>query len=448
MLSDGDTSAWYEWPAARAALEARDVGAVYRLLRRVGFSQREIGQRTGQSQSEVSEILRGRQVRDITVLERICDGLGVPRERMRLWGSAEGTGEAYAGNGTDPSEEVDVEEMLRRVLLAYGGVALVGRPVPKLGGLAALPAPAPVPLPSRIEGRHVAQVRNLTRRLGQVSEPAAEPEVLSGAAAWATRLLDVPGDELVQRALQVAVAELHLETGWEWFEAGHYRHAMHHYTAALKLANQAKDAYLQATALIYAGLATRERGHPNTALKMIQIGEVKSWSIPRDEQRAVIIGAIGRAAVEADAREETAMALADMGDLGGAEREMARARELWLPTRADRYSDGDRPAALLALRRGRLDLAEGLAAASVRRWEGISQVGHAASTIVLATVHVRAGERSGLPAAHSAITAVSRLSSRRLHRRLEPLADALAAQGGRDAQDLARRARQTAAAPA
>jgi transcriptional regulator with XRE-family HTH domain len=120
------------------------VGAVYRLLQRVGFSQREIARRTGQSQSEVSEILRGRHVRDVMVLERICDGLGVPREFMRLSGPADG---AYPGRGTvtGSPEEVD-EEMLRRVLLA-AGIAVVGQPMPKLGELLALPGPSPVPLP-------------------------------------------------------------------------------------------------------------------------------------------------------------------------------------------------------------------------------------------------------------------------------------------------------------
>ncbi|MBW0010411.1 MAG: transcriptional regulator, partial [Pseudonocardiales bacterium] len=45
----------------RAALAARDIGALYRLLRRVGVSQRKIAQLTGQSPSEVSEIIKGRQ---------------------------------------------------------------------------------------------------------------------------------------------------------------------------------------------------------------------------------------------------------------------------------------------------------------------------------------------------------------------------------------------------
>ncbi|MGH4012297.1 MAG: helix-turn-helix domain-containing protein [Pseudonocardiaceae bacterium] len=76
MASKGVTPQWYERPEARAVLAARDVGAVYRLLQQDGVTQREIARRTGQSQSEVSAILRGRQVRDVTVLERIADGVG------------------------------------------------------------------------------------------------------------------------------------------------------------------------------------------------------------------------------------------------------------------------------------------------------------------------------------------------------------------------------------
>jgi predicted XRE-type DNA-binding protein len=53
---------WWERSDMRAALAVRDIGAVYRALREVGISQRQIAALTGQSQSEVSEILTGRQV--------------------------------------------------------------------------------------------------------------------------------------------------------------------------------------------------------------------------------------------------------------------------------------------------------------------------------------------------------------------------------------------------
>lgn len=110
----GSHTQWYERPEARAVQVARDVGGVYRLSRQDGVTQREIARRTGQSQSEVPAILRGRQVRDVTVLERIVDGSGVPRAFMRLSGGADVGDGAYLGK--DAPEEV--EDMHRRMLLA------------------------------------------------------------------------------------------------------------------------------------------------------------------------------------------------------------------------------------------------------------------------------------------------------------------------------------------
>ena len=74
---------WNE-PEMKRALADRDISSVYRLLRRVGISQRHIAALTGQSQSEVSEILKGRQVMAYDVLARISDGLGIPRGYMGL----------------------------------------------------------------------------------------------------------------------------------------------------------------------------------------------------------------------------------------------------------------------------------------------------------------------------------------------------------------------------
>ncbi|MDQ3760757.1 MAG: hypothetical protein M3460_03410 [Actinomycetota bacterium] len=102
-------------------------------------------------------------------------------------------------------------------------------------------------------------------------------------------------------------------------------------------------------------------------------------------------------------------------------------------------------AALLELERGRLSVAEALAAASVRRWEGNSRLGRTRSGIVLATIHVRTGEGDGLQLAHGAITGVMKLSSVRARKRLVALAEALEARPGFDTRDLARMARQVAA---
>jgi transcriptional regulator with XRE-family HTH domain len=71
-------------PISRRALAHRDIAAVYRMLRDAGVSQTSIALATGQKQSEVSEIISGRQVQSVTLLERIADGLGVPRGWMGL----------------------------------------------------------------------------------------------------------------------------------------------------------------------------------------------------------------------------------------------------------------------------------------------------------------------------------------------------------------------------
>jgi len=152
-----------------------------------------------------------------------------------------------------------------------------------------------------------------------------------------------------------------------------------------------------------------------------------------------------RAALEACGRADSATALACLDCWDAADTELGKSRERWQPTRTDPGGDLDRPAALLELARGRLDAAESLAAASVRRWEIGSQRGRTHSGVVLATIHVRAGEPGGLRLAHGAITAVTKLRSVRARERLVPLAAALEARPSADAKELARHARQVAA---
>ncbi|HEX2299412.1 MAG TPA: hypothetical protein VHH34_13025, partial [Pseudonocardiaceae bacterium] len=247
--------------------------------------------------------------------------------------------------------------------------------------------------------------------------------------------------------LRTAVAELQIHAGWAGFEAGDYGRVMYHYSRGLDLATGVQDAYCQAVALNWAGLATIEHGHPNDGLKMLQCAQVKAGEIPRDISRStVVIGEGSRTAVQACGRADSATALAALGQPEAAYRELATSRELWEATTADRGGDLNRPAAILEMARGRLDAAEHLAAASVRRWAGGSRVGHTNSSVVLATIHVRAGERDGLGLAHDAITKVGKLSSIRARRRLHPLAEALDTWPGADARDLARTARQVATA--
>ena len=89
-------------------------------------------------------------------------------------------------------------------------------------------------------------------------------------------------------------------------------------------------------------------------------------------------------------------------------------------------------------------IAETFAVTSMRRWDGGRQRSRTMTGVVLATIHVKAGERRGLRLAHTAITDVTTLTSVRVRRQLIPLAEALEARPGSDARELARMARQVA----
>ena len=77
-----DPAVW-QAPEMRRALEERDIGRVYRILRRLGFTQNRLGTLTGQSQPEISAIMNGRIVVAVVVLARIADGLGMSRHTLR-----------------------------------------------------------------------------------------------------------------------------------------------------------------------------------------------------------------------------------------------------------------------------------------------------------------------------------------------------------------------------
>jgi hypothetical protein len=347
--------------------------------------------------------------------------------------------------GANTPKGVSVE-MLRRHLIALGGVAMVGAPIKGVGELLGdLGGLSPAPLPSRLSYVHVAPARDLAQHLREgVRAYGSDPEVSSAATATTERLLAVSGPEPIKRALLTAVAELHLHAGWAAFDAGLYGRTMRHYARALELAIRAGDAYCQALALNRAGLAAVEHGHPNDGLKMLQCGQFKAGDIPLDLGRTVVIGEGSRMAVGARAVADSATALDRLGDRETAWRWLAKAREQWRPARTDPAGDLDYVAACWEVDRGRLDAAEPFAAASVSRWEGLSRRARTQSSIVLATIDVRAGEPRGPQLAHDAITAVTKLSSVRVRRKLQPLTAALEARPGSDMRVLARMSQQVA----
>ena len=150
-------------PEMRDALATRNVSEIYRQLRRVGVSQRQIAASTGQSQSEVSEILKGRQVMAYDVLARIADGLGIPRGYMGL--AYDGaTAVRVANPDGDPQAEED-ESVKRRKFLSHAAAVTMGAAVFGAEESTWVPSNVQTPAPMRIGMTDVQQIQAATKAL-------------------------------------------------------------------------------------------------------------------------------------------------------------------------------------------------------------------------------------------------------------------------------------------
>ena len=97
---------------------------MFKLLRRVGTSQRAIASLTGLAPSEVYEISRGRRVMAYDVLCRIADGLGVPRGYLGLAYDPETETFVTGHSAPDAGDRTDLDEVA--ALLAHAAEVAVG----------------------------------------------------------------------------------------------------------------------------------------------------------------------------------------------------------------------------------------------------------------------------------------------------------------------------------
>ncbi|MGH3867351.1 MAG: helix-turn-helix domain-containing protein [Pseudonocardiaceae bacterium] len=413
----------------RAAVEALDIGALFRLANRLGVTQRQIAGLTGQSQSEVCAILKGRKVVNFFVLRRVADGFGISRERMFL-----GYGD-IGPQAPSTKEEVDAE-VRRRALIA----ALLNEPLVILGKPIILPLTTSDPLPKRLSMAHVHEVRTLTDQLvGRLRYYGGQAGLFGDAVRRYTRWMEVPGTEEVKAQLAAALAELHTEAGWACHDSG--LDGTGYFTHGLPLAHQAGDTYAIIYAAWRAGAALVRNGYPNDALTQFQLGGFwasKPISGAEDPRLPTLIAFLNL---------NSATAYALMGGFDEATRHLAKAHDGWEPRDAFERAGMDRATAAIHLDLGQLDTAEQFATTALRNNQGEGhRVDRIINELLLAEVHVRAGEPQGLILAHQAIDGVRTLHSIATRRqRLIPLAAALEARPSTDSRELARIARQVAA---
>jgi transcriptional regulator with XRE-family HTH domain len=420
---------------ARRALAKRDITTVYRLLTEAGVSQYQIAHLSGQSQSEVSEILKGRRiVQAYDVLVRIAEGLEVPRGWMGLAYDEE----VLEFVGLAVGQEVVDENMKRRALLATGGVALLGAPV--LGEVLELPKPpeTPTPLPSRLGASDIAALQELTVQLRtQTRTYGGGADVVTAVANRSRLLMSVPSSDQIKDELGSVLADLHTLAGWCCVDSGLHDQARACFATAMDLAARAGDGVQLASALWHAGIQMRDQGAYNDGLTACQLGLIKLGETPDSP---------GAAEAAAWLHAESARVQAAMGHNAAAERSIKTARE-WQPATAYDVADMDCVTSYVYLWLGRLDTAESFAANSVHQWaaEGTSRREGILADIALATIHTQTHQPDATALTHHALTGVAPLRSLRTRRiKLAPLIKALDARTDSTSRDLAHHARQLA----
>jgi transcriptional regulator with XRE-family HTH domain len=275
-VQDRVDPAMWRRPDMRAALAARDIATVFRLLQRVGVSQRRIAALTGQSQSEISEILGGRHVVSYDVLARIADGLGVPRGQLGLAyddGTAHFIGAPEGGAPADPPpDEEDSRRLLARLTeLTVGG----GTVDPQVWSqpFAVAWAPAPVQV-GRADVDRLVEITEQLRALDHGYGGGACRDAVLAQVAWTQQLLRAQVAEDAVRPLHLAIADLHNLAGWTSFDIGIVGPARRHFARALEHARFVDEPSLVAKVLYCLGRLHLHHGWGGQALRLFQLGQV------------------------------------------------------------------------------------------------------------------------------------------------------------------------------
>jgi hypothetical protein len=309
-----------------------------------------------------------------------------------------------------------------------------------------LALPTDDPLPSRLGMADIQELHSFTRQLvTRARYYGGHAGAFADAVRRYTQWLTVPASEAVKTELALALAELHTEAGWVCHDAG--VDGRGHFIHALGLAGKAGDTYGVANDVLHAGVTLVRSGHPNDALKLFQLGQFRLRLFPpRPSTPATMSTDDPRLlTVTTRLRRQSATAYAVMGGPQQADRCLAEADDGWEPPGAFERAGADLGTAGIALDLGRLEAAEQFATRAQGSYGEAHRRGRTLAELLLAEVHIRAGEPQGLTLARHAIEEVRSLSSVAVRReRLLPLVAALESRPGTETRELARTVRRIA----
>ncbi|WP_412750735.1 helix-turn-helix domain-containing protein [Krasilnikovia sp. M28-CT-15] len=259
----------------RGALRIRDLATVYQRLGRHGFSQRRIAQLTGQSPSEVYEIIKGRRVMAYDLLARIAEGLGIPRGYMGLSYAAEPLS-AWEGALVGSVSTTDEMAEVRR-LLSQAANIMMGVSVQEASRWWQPCERAITPVPDQVGSVDVTQLEHITgvlRALDYRHGGGSCRDAVVAQADYARMLLTSDSSDEVRHRLRGALADLHNLAGWTSFDVGLFSASRRHFAIALEQAKACDNPSLVANVLYRLGRLHLHQSYTMQALKFFQLGQL------------------------------------------------------------------------------------------------------------------------------------------------------------------------------
>ncbi|RSM37014.1 transcriptional regulator [Actinoplanes sp. ATCC 53533] len=260
----------------RRALRDHDLAWVFHKLKCCGYTQRNIGELTRQSQSEISDIMGGREVLAYSVLQRIADGLRIPRGYMGLGNYDHDEHTPVEDALTVGATTIDEAEQIRKAL-KHAAEVMMGTSLPEAARWWQPLTEPRTPVPDNIGDGDVDNLEYLTRVLRAVDYQnggGACREAVIAQTAHARAMMHSDCTDEVRRRIQLAVADLHNLAGWTSFDVGLHGNARLHFSLALEQAKATDSLSLAANILYRQGRVHLHRGFLDQALRFLQLGQL------------------------------------------------------------------------------------------------------------------------------------------------------------------------------
>ncbi|MCF3146668.1 hypothetical protein [Streptomyces platensis] len=242
------------------ACRERNFSKIFELAKtRGGFYPSLIARRCDMTPSRVGEVLAGKRfIKEMSVIERVADGLRIPGHMLGL---AQREWETPAALSTGPAKPTSTTPPV----VSEPADPVSAMPGVDLDSILAV-ATGPRLSPSTLRALH-SSIEDYWRRDDQHGGEALRPAVV-GQLRYVVGMIEEASEGEFRRSLYSVAAELARLTGWTYFDARQYSQARIYFAEALQLAKAIDDHQFMANVLACMSLQGTYEDRPADAVAL------------------------------------------------------------------------------------------------------------------------------------------------------------------------------------